>query len=250
MANNTDHQPDVSALLKSLTAYLPKGGAGTAYQGQGQQQYQQYQQQQHYGYQTQSANAQQPDQYYWQPPHQPVQQQHYHATPLERFHNTAVPTGQNTSTPAKASFDARTIKTWPVALRHVTKLSATNPEFIPHIRAMIANQHDNERQWWAGRKALQDQQAARVGGVKDLDDVLTSIGVRSEPKAGSEDDEAELKRFDVKVHKAQVTMIEAMTMELRKLGVPFFGLTDEDEQKRVQELQKKMIAFLEELCQE
>ena len=35
---------------------------------------------------------------------------------------------------------------------------------------------------------------------------------------------AELKRYDMKVYQASIEMVTAMTMELKNLGVPFFGI--------------------------
>lgn len=42
-----------------------------------------------------------------------------------------------------------------------------------------------------------------------------------------EDQEVELRMFDVKVYKAQTQMSEAMSMRLKALGVPFFGTLSE-----------------------
>jgi hypothetical protein len=37
---------------------------------------------------------------------------------------------------------------------------------------MIKVQHEHEEQWWQGRKALIERQAARKEGQKKLDEVL------------------------------------------------------------------------------
>lgn len=84
----------------------------------------------------------------------------------------------------------------------------------------------------------------------------------------------ELAAFDMKVHKAQVQMVTEMTARLRSLGVPFFGtktelvrvkgkLPDSAEERgpnppkdgngtidetELMELQRKMLALLEDLC--
>jgi hypothetical protein len=84
----------------------------------------------------------------------------------------------------------------------------------------------------------------------------------------------ELVDFDMKVYKAQVQMVTEMTARLRSLGVPFFGTKTElvrmrmkerakevgshawkDENRMIDEielveLQRKMLALLEDLCSE
>ncbi len=79
----------------------------------------------------------------------------------------------------------------------------------------------------------------------------------------------ELKTFDIKVYKAQLQMVREMTQRLRTLGIPFFGTKAElirpagkeetgmgngegpkgviDELELVK-LQRKMLALLEEMC--
>ena len=90
-----------------------------------------------------------------------------------------------------------------------------------------------------------------------------------------EEDQAELYCYDRKVHAACTSMIKATTLELKILGVPFFGMksdlivcnTDvaEDvvisdagwkaregkiEEKELEKLQRKMLELLEDLCKE
>lgn len=127
---------------------------------------------------------------------------------------------------------------------------------------MIRNQHDHERQWWAGREALVKQQGARAGGKKELDDVLTMIGVSASKAGGVEDEKAELALYDMKVHKAQMQMVKHMTQELREAGIPFFGtrerfIADGEEHvdgklngKEMHDLQKQVMGFLEDMCKE
>lgn len=80
-------------------------------------------------------------------------------------------------------------------------------------------------------------------------------------------------RYDKKVHRACVEMVNATRSELQALGIPFFGLRQEyvlpggenddasgdgpvtsDSRKRLREeevlaLQKKVVELLEDLCQ-
>jgi Protein of unknown function (DUF2458) len=83
--------------------------------------------------------------------------------------------------------------------------------------------------------------------------------------------EKELETFDMKVYKAQMQMVKEMSNKLRSLGVPFFGTrvdlvrpagkessgaggdVGSEEKGMIDEvelvkLQKKMLAILEDLC--
>lgn len=82
----------------------------------------------------------------------------------------------------------------------------------------------------------------------------------------SEDPAEELKTFDMKVYRAQVQMVKEMSAKLKGFGVPFFGTRSELVRKRggepadgdgkkinemeLVELQRRMIALLEDLCNE
>jgi len=76
--------------------------------------------------------------------------------------------------------------------------------------------------------------------------------------------EKELETFDMKVYRAQMQMVREMNTKLRSLGVPFFGTRSDlvrpvgaegpkDEKGMIDEvdlvkLQRKMLAILEDLC--
>lgn len=83
-----------------------------------------------------------------------------------------------------------------------------------------------------------------------------------------EEDQVELTRFDLKVYKASQQMARVHSLELKKVGVPFFGVNpkhiianelqqtvaarDPMSQARITEaelveLQKKMVQFLEDM---
>ena len=70
--------------------------------------------------------------------------------------------------------------------------------------------------------------------------------------------EEELGIYDRKVHRACREMVQATEGELARLGIPFFGvrtdLMGEAEGKisqgELRKLQKKMVGFLEEFCEE
>ena len=90
-----------------------------------------------------------------------------------------------------------------------------------------------------------------------------------------EEDQAELYRYDRKVHAACTSMIKATTLELKTLGVPFFGVNSDlilrntigaedvviseagrkaiegkTEERELEKLQRKMLELLEDLCKE
>lgn len=68
--------------------------------------------------------------------------------------------------------DASTIVTWPAALKHVMRTVSQNEALQSKIRRLIRSQHDHEKQWWKGREALIAKQKARVEKKKKLDEVL------------------------------------------------------------------------------
>ncbi|KAI9833177.1 MAG: hypothetical protein M1819_003800 [Sarea resinae] len=124
------------------------------------------------------------------------------------------------------TIDASSIIDWSAGVRCVMKTVARSEAIQARIRKMIQVQIQHERQWWDGRQALLQKQEARVEGKKKLDEVLRSVG-GNVPSSGAvsspEDDAAELKRYDMKVYIASREMVKAMTLELKNVGVPFFG---------------------------
>lgn len=131
----------------------------------------------------------------------------------------------------------------------------------------------------------QDRAAERRIGQKKLDDMLRAVGGAPSnfsntptPEQEAEALTTELEVFDAKVYRAQHQMVKEMTGKLRQLGVPFFGTRSElvvlrkgskestpvdgkeNENMPVEkgkisemelvELQRKMLAILQDLCQE
>jgi hypothetical protein len=68
--------------------------------------------------------------------------------------------------------DPAAITAWPDALKCVMKTVAQNEALQSKIRRMIHTQHEHERRWWEGRKALLAKQAARVEKKRKIDEVL------------------------------------------------------------------------------
>ncbi|RJE18923.1 hypothetical protein PHISCL_08741 [Aspergillus sclerotialis] len=123
--------------------------------------------------------------------------------------------------------DSSTITTWPAALRYVMRTVSQNEELQRKIRRLIQSQHNHEKQWWQGRETLVEKQRARVEKKKELDVVLRSVGApvdTTKEVSTVEENQAELKNYDAKVYKASIQMAEALTLELRTLGIPFFSI--------------------------
>lgn len=85
--------------------------------------------------------------------------------------------------------------------------------------------------WYAERQALKQAQVNRSSSSAKVMSILQSLNQgATTPTAQPQSDEAkeaELATFDCKVYAAQQSMETAMTAELKSLGVPFFG-TSED----------------------
>ncbi|KAB2575963.1 hypothetical protein DBV05_g5408 [Lasiodiplodia theobromae] len=158
--------------------------------------------------------------------------------------STTPPSSTPTPTPqasGPAPIDPATIIEWAPGLRCISKISARNPNLKPIVQKMIADQHEHELIWWGGRQALMTQRATGE----------------------------QLKAYDRKVHKAQTEMFNAMSGQLKGLGVPFFGVKPEliakgDEaaaavsgpasgsktrvtEAELQKLQRRMIEYLEDM---
>ncbi|KAE9377118.1 hypothetical protein N431DRAFT_436368 [Stipitochalara longipes BDJ] len=240
--SSNNQTPDLASILKTL--------AGLAPQGQQQQ-------------------------------HQPPPQQHPLPTPFpaeQVWQQSLVQATQpsRTSTPPNVPkvVDPSTIIEWSAGLRCVMKQVAKHESILQDVRRMIKVQHEHEEQWWEGRKALIEKQKARKDGQKKLEDVLRAVGGNTGAGMSStspEELEKELETFDMKVYRAQMQMVKEMSTKLRSLGVPFFGTrvdlvrpagkeisrTDgsvgPEEKGMIDEvdlvkLQKKMLAILEDLC--
>lgn len=138
-----------------------------------------------------------------------------------------------------------------------------NSDSSSKIKRLIKNQHDNEKQWWAGREALIAKHKGRVESKKKADDLLRSLGGANGHGVGTSsstaaEEKAELERYDKKVYAALGQMVAAMDRELTMLRVPFFAIKHDLVRKtegsdgalskaKLLELQKKMLQLLEDL---
>ncbi|RDW71750.1 hypothetical protein BP5796_07784 [Coleophoma crateriformis] len=173
--------------------------------------------------------------------------------------------------------DPATIIEWSSGLRCVMKTVGKHENLLKDIQKMIQVQHEHEMQWWNGRQALIERQKAREEGQRKLDDVLKAVGGSKATGTNSTDPAElakELETYDMKVYRAQMQMIREMTTKLRNIGVPFFGTKSElispakkvssdittydgakNERNMIDEaelvkLQRKMLAILEDMCNE
>jgi hypothetical protein len=92
---------------------------------------------------------------------------------------------------------------------------------------MMRDQRSHEMRWYTERQALKQAQTSRSSSAARALSILQSLSQGAaraavEPQS-DEAKEAELAVFDRKVYTAQHSMEEAMTAELKGLGVPFFG---------------------------
>ena len=91
---------------------------------------------------------------------------------------------------------------------------------------MIDDQRKHEMRWYAERQALKHTQANRSSSSAKAQAILQSLnnGTPAEVSTDAGVDQAEeLATFDRKIYAAQGSMEQAMTAELKGLGVPFFG---------------------------
>lgn len=91
----------------------------------------------------------------------------------------------------------------------------------------MRDQRTHEMRWYTERQALKQTQISRSSSAAKALAILQSLNKDTassaiEPQSDAAK-EAELALFDRKVYTAQHSMEDAMTAELKGLGVPFFG---------------------------
>ncbi|KAJ9668059.1 hypothetical protein H2201_001865 [Coniosporium apollinis] len=192
-------------------------------------------------------------------------------------HRTSIPPPSTVAEGTATSLiDPASITEWRQGLRCVNKVSAQNPSFKRVIQHMMAEQLKHEQEWYKGRAELQRRQASRVQGNQQLDSILKSVGaipVAQAKAPTAHENEAELKAYDVKVYRAMKDMNNAQAIELKRLGVPFFGvplelIKDSDDDASIApqrpglaagpkitetellDLQRRMIEYLEDMYKE
>src|SRR4051794_40025010 len=131
--------------------------------------------------------------------------------------------------PARSSVDPSRITTWPAAQKYVIENIYSHQALASKIKQLIKNQHSQERQWWAEREALVSKHRGRVEKEKQIAAMLQSMGgIATSTKApNSSEEEAELRRCDLKIHKAMTKLATDIDRELRSMGVPFYAIKHE-----------------------
>lgn len=170
--------------------------------------------------------------------------------------------------PTTPTVDPSRITTWPAAQKYVIDNIYSHQTLASKIKQLIKNQHSQERQWWAEREALVSKHQGRVEKEKQIAVMLQSMGgIAASTKApNSGEEEAELRRCDLKIHKAMTKLATDIDRELRSMGVPFYAIKHELvilgegntdgalpgrlDKGELRELQKRMLQLLEELFKE
>lgn len=104
-------------------------------------------------------------------------------------------------------------------------------------------------QWYKERQSLKQIQATRHLEVAKATAIMKVLNGDSyqppvETETPEERKEKELREYDGKIWRAQVNMDEAMAMELKGLGVPFFGTDQRLIVKYEAEISEKPVANL------
>ncbi|KAK4547708.1 hypothetical protein LTR36_000666 [Oleoguttula mirabilis] len=148
--------------------------------------------------------------------------------PAEKAHDPRLrPQARSAIASPKPMIDPATITTWQEGLRCVTKIAARNVQFVASIKKMMDDQRKHEMRWYSERQALKQMQNNRKSSSAKAASILQSLGsgpaVAPTSAEAEADNQVELSEYDRKIHVAQRSMEEAMTAELKGLGVPFFG---------------------------
>ncbi|KAL0636848.1 hypothetical protein Q9L58_004206 [Maublancomyces gigas] len=177
---------------------------------------------------------------------QPPQPPHALPPPDPRLQHLPKPP-QNLADPAHPvsapPVDPKTITDWPTALRFVVNTLGKDEAVMAQIKKMKKHQHDHEKQWWAAREEIVRKHEARVESSQKVQDLLWASTPESE--------QDELRTFDQKVHLRSTDMVAHMASEFAQMGIPFFcrGALPDRPDAELQELRKRIVELLEDLCE-
>ncbi|RKF63040.1 hypothetical protein OnM2_028100 [Erysiphe neolycopersici] len=263
---------DLASILRTLASLTPQNPTQIQIQSHDQYQIQNQAQNQTSIPTSKPFDEQSIDQIYPRPIEAlPPNSQSKSAPTLEAFLPTAFNFNSNPqkkSVVTKNIVDPTCILEWPAGILCITNTVAKNENILDEIRKLLKLQHEHEEQWWNGRNALIEKLKAREEGQKKLDEVLKAVGgvvSTLQPETNIKSMERELQTFDLKVYKAQMQMVREMNAKLRTLGVPFFGTRSdlvrpatkkvekvkgpkEIDEADLVKLQRRMLEFLEDLC--
>lgn len=175
--------------------------------------------------------------------------------------------------PSSPAIDACSITEWPLGLRCVTQMSMQNSDFKPAVRKvcilfivctnpeeqanitqMIHDQRLHEESWSRGLEELLEKQSRQP------------LAKASPAELAIINEDPNVKTYVAKVYSAAAEMHKVMSQELKNLGVPFFGTSNElidrtgfssdfkdgrlsskISEKQLLVLQRKMIQHLEDM---
>ncbi|KAF3926939.1 hypothetical protein ABW20_dc0106853 [Dactylellina cionopaga] len=157
--------------------------------------------------------------------------------------------------PARSSFsepiDPRTITQWPAALKYITTFITTNAVAMDRLKKMKLHQRDHETQWWQSRDAIVKRHSNSSSNRMAMDSVMKSFGIASvSADLTPEEKLQELKTYDEKVYRASEQMYKSMAEDLKKLGIPFFVLSEEEftgDKATFKEARRKVVELLDDL---
>jgi hypothetical protein len=170
--------------------------------------------------------------------------------------------------PAQLSTDPSKITTWAPAQKYVIENIYSNQAQTLRIKQLISNQQGQEKKWWAEREALILKHSTRAEKEKEVAAMLKSMGgiASSTKPSNTDEEEAELRSCDLKIHKAMTKLATDIDRELRSMGIPFYAIKHElvvmDGNKdgsdqlgkigkgELRALQQRMLQLLEELFKE
>lgn len=131
--------------------------------------------------------------------------------------------------PSAPIIDPSTITVWPAAQKYVIDKIYHDPRVASKVKKLISNQHQQERQWWAERKALVTKHEGRAEKTRAAEVLLRSMGgITTSTMSVTPDEEiSELRACDQKIYALLKKSAAEIDRELRAMRVPFFAIKHE-----------------------
>ncbi|KAF2196452.1 hypothetical protein GQ43DRAFT_256912 [Delitschia confertaspora ATCC 74209] len=151
-----------------------------------------------------------------------------------RLNNRIVPQEHRNPTPQSAPvvsdlIDSTRIIEWRQGLRRVSTIAQHNSNFKRAVQRLIKKQEDHVQDWAKRRQELIREQILKRQQEQKLRATLSTSPIlsNSAPLRTPETDREELNRFDRKVYQCCRDLMKSQSSELKRLGVPFFGVRDD-----------------------
>jgi hypothetical protein len=142
---------------------------------------------------------------------------------------------------------ATRITTYGEALKYVVKYTSKDEDKMARIRDMIQDQKRREQQWYDQRQSLIQKQQTRHQQRDNLNSILSLVGAsqpNSSTESSAEEDAKELARYDDRVYREALIMMENQLELLREMSIPLFcGPQSVDKQE-----QQRLLVFLSDLA--